>query len=90
MSKLLLRAVLTGGILASSAAMAADRAVDNMYCAACPSIVKGSREAIPGVARVVASFKEKTATVVYRDTVAVVNGLMSATAKAGHPSAPRG
>ena len=94
MSKLLLRAVLAGGILASSAAMAADRtvtlAVDNMHCAACPAIVKGSLEAMPGVARVVVSFKDKTATVVYDDTVADVSGLTSATAKAGYPSAPRG
>jgi mercuric ion binding protein len=81
------------GIVASSAAMAADRtitlAVSNMDCAACPSIVKGSLEAVPGVAKVAVSFKNKTATIVYDDAKADVNRLTSATTKAGYPSAPK-
>jgi mercuric ion binding protein len=62
MSKLLAHAAFTFGIVASSAAMAAERtitlAVKNMDCAACPSIVKGSLEAVPGVAKVGVSYKD--------------------------------
>jgi mercuric ion binding protein len=93
MNKLLALAAFTAGIVASSAAFAADKtltlAVNNMDCAACPSIVKGSLEAVPGVAKVTVSFKDKTATVIYDDAKANVNELTSATTKAGYPSAPK-
>jgi mercuric ion binding protein len=93
MSKLLAHAAFTFGIVASSAAMAAERtitlAVNNMDCAACPSIVKGSLEAVPGVAKVGVSYKDKTATVIYDDAKANVNHLTSATTRAGYPSAPK-
>ena len=93
MKKLLVYATLAVGIIASPAVMAADRtitlAVSNMDCAACPSIVKGSLEAVPGVAKVAVSYKDKTATVNYDDAKADVNQLTSATTKAGYPSAPR-
>jgi len=81
------------GIVASSSVTAADRtitlAVKNMDCAACPSIVKGSLEAVPGVAKVAVSFKDKTATVTYDDAKADVNQLTTATTGAGYPSSPR-
>jgi mercuric ion binding protein len=93
MNKLLARATFAVGIIASPAAMAADRtialAVNNMDCAACPSIVKGSLQAVPGVAKVAVSFKDKTATVIYDDAKADVNQLTSATTRAGYPSAPK-
>ncbi len=93
MNKFLTCAAFSVGIVASSAAFAADKtvtlAVNNMDCAACPSIVKGSLEAVPGVAKVAVSFKEKTATIVYDDAKADVNQLTSATTKAGYPSAPK-
>jgi mercuric ion binding protein len=93
MSKFLASAAFAIGIVASSAAFAADKtvtlAVNNMDCAACPSIVKGSLEAVPGVAKVAVSFKDKTATVIYDDAKADMNQLTSATAKAGYPSAPK-
>jgi len=93
MNKLVAHAAVTLGIVASSAAMAADRtitlAVNNMYCAACPSIVKGSLEAVPGVTKVAVSYKDKTATIIYDDAKADVNQLTSATTKAGYPSAPK-
>jgi mercuric ion binding protein len=93
MNKFLTRVAFAVGVVASSAAFAADKtitlAVNNMDCAACPSIVKGSLEAVPGVARVAVSFKEKTATVIYDDAKANVNQLTSATTKAGYPSALR-
>jgi len=93
MSKLLTHAAFAFAILASSPAVAAERtitlAVNNMDCAACPSIVKGSLEAVPGVAKVGVSFKDKTATVTYDDAKADVKQLTSATTNAGYPSTPK-
>ncbi|MDI1265473.1 MAG: mercury resistance system periplasmic binding protein MerP [bacterium] len=92
MKKLLALAVFAVAVIASPV-MAADKtitlAVNNMDCAACPSIVKGSLQAVPGVAKVAVSFKDKTATVVYDDAKADVNQLTTATTKAGYPSGPR-
>ena len=93
MNKLLAHAAFAVSIIVSSAAMAADKtitlAVNNMDCAACPSIVKSSLEAVHGVAKVAVSYKDKTATVIYDDAKADVNQLTSATTKAGYPSAPK-
>ena len=93
MNKLLTHMAFATAIIASPA-MAADRsitlAVSNMDCAACPSIVKGSLEAVPGVAKVAVSYKDKTATIHYDDAKADVNQLTSATTNAGYPSAPKG
>jgi mercuric ion binding protein len=85
--------VLGLGMLASSSAVAAERtitlAVQNMFCADCPFIVKKNLEAVPGVARAAVSFKDKTATVVYDDGRADVKSLTDATTNAGYPSAPK-
>jgi periplasmic mercuric ion binding protein len=93
MNKVLAQAAFAISIIASPAAMAADRtitlAVANMYCAACPSIVKASLQAVPGVTKVAVSYKDKTATITYDDAKADVNQLTSATTKAGYPSAPK-
>jgi mercuric ion binding protein len=92
MKKLLALAAFAVAVIASPV-MAADKtitlAVNNMDCAACPSIVKGSLQAVPGVAKVAVSFKDKTATVVYDDAKADVNQLTTATTKAGYPSVPK-
>jgi periplasmic mercuric ion binding protein len=81
------------GMLASSSALAAERtvtlAVQNMFCADCPFIVKKSLEAVPGVARATVSYEDKTATVVYDDGRADVKSLTDATTNAGFPSAPK-
>lgn len=95
MPKLIASACLTIGLLAlSSAAFAAQQtvtlAVQNMYCEACPYIVKKTLERVPGVAKVTVSFKDKTAVVVYDDAKADVKALTDATAGAGYPSAPKG
>ena len=91
--QLLVAAALAVSIVASTSVMAAEKtltlAVKNMDCVACPSIVKGSLEAVPGVAKVAVSYKDRTATVVYDDNKANVNQLTSATTKAGYPSAPK-
>jgi mercuric ion binding protein len=63
-------------------------AVENMYCAACPSIVKKSLEAVPGVAKATVSYKDKTAVVIYDDSKTTVPALVKATTEAGYPSAP--
>jgi len=72
------------------AASAAERtvmlAVDNMYCDACPYIVKQSLARLPGVMNVVVSFEKKTATVTYDDEKTTVGALTAATTQAGYPS----
>ncbi len=94
MTKLFASAALTLGLLASSAALAADKtitlAVQNMYCAACPHTVKASLEAVPGVSKVAVSYEAKTATVTYDDARTSVKALTAATTNAGYPSSPKG
>ncbi len=93
MNKLFAHAVLVAVVMASPAAMAADRtitlSVKNMDCVACPSIVKASLLAVLGVAKVEVSYKDRTATITYDDARADVNQLTSATTNAGYPSAPK-
>jgi mercuric ion binding protein len=60
-----------------------------MYCADCPLIVRKSLEGVPGVAKAVVSYKEKTAVVTYDDAIANVKALTTATTNAGYPSAPK-
>jgi mercuric ion binding protein len=60
-----------------------------MACAACPSIVKASLQAVPGVANVAVSYEDRTATITYDDAKADVNQLKSATINAGYPSEPK-
>jgi periplasmic mercuric ion binding protein len=80
-------------LLLSTAAFAAEKtvtlSVENMTCAACPHIVKGSLAAVPGVRDVVISFEDKTATVTYDDAKAAIPTLIRATTDAGYPSAPK-
>jgi periplasmic mercuric ion binding protein len=93
MKKLVAHAAFLAVVVASPAAMAADKtitlSVKNMDCAACPSIVKASLQAVPGVARVAVSYKDRTAIITYDDAKADVNQLTSATTRAGYPSAPK-
>jgi mercuric ion binding protein len=93
MNKFLACVAFAAVIVAAPTAMAAERtitlAVQNMCCAACPSVVKGSLEAIPDVVKVAVSYKDKTATIVYDEAKADVNKLTSTTNKAGYPSAPK-
>jgi mercuric ion binding protein len=64
-------------------------AVKNMTCALCPYTVKSSLEAVPGVKRVIVSFTDKTAVVVYDDKMTDLQALMAATTNAGYPSSPK-
>ena len=61
-------------------------AVKNMFCAACPYVVKQSLARIPGVSNVVVSFAKKTATVTYDDQKTTLAALTNATTQAGYPS----
>jgi mercuric ion binding protein len=80
----------TAMVLAGSGASAAQQtvtlAVDNMYCEACPYIVKQSLAKLSGVESVVVSFEQKTATVTYDDEKTTPDALISATTQAGYPS----
>ena len=81
-------------VLASSVAFAGERtvtlAVQNMYCSACPLTVKSSLQAVPGVAKVVVSYADKTAVVTFDDARTAVPALITATTNAGYPSALKG
>ena len=94
MTKSLTAALLGLNLLASSSAVAGERtvtlAVQNMYCSACPITVKSSLETVPGVAKVVVSYKAKTAVVTFDDRKTGVPALISATTNAGYPSALKG
>jgi mercuric ion binding protein len=94
MSKLLGSIAFATGLLVSSAALAGERtvtlAVQNMYCAACPHTVEASLQRVPGVAKVVVSFPDKTAIVTYDDARTDLSALTAATTNAGYPSAPKG
>lgn len=93
MKKPIACATFAAGIIASSSVVAAERtitlAVKNMDCVACPTVVKGSLQAVPGVSKVAVSFKDKTATVIYDDARADVSQLTIATTRAGYPSSPK-
>jgi mercuric ion binding protein len=93
MTRLFTGVALGLGLLASSSALAAEKtvtlAVRNMYCRACPFIVKQSLERVSGVAKVAVSLKDKTAIVTYDDAKTNVPALTAATTEAGYPSAPQ-
>jgi mercuric ion binding protein len=91
MTKSLTAALFGLGLLASSTALAGEKTVtltvQNMYCSACPMTVKSSLEAVPGVAKAVVSYENKTAVVTFDDARTGVPALISATTNAGYPSA---
>ena len=94
MTKFLSAAFTGGSLLISSAAFAGEKtvtlAVQNMDCAACPFTVKSSLQAVPGVAKAVVSFADKTAVVTFDDAKTAVPALITATTNAGYPSTPKG
>jgi mercuric ion binding protein len=94
MTKFLAATLVGLGFLASPAAFAGEKtvtlAVQNMYCSACPITVKSSLEAVPGVAKVVVSYADKTAVVTFDDIETAVPALIAATTNAGYPSELKG
>jgi mercuric ion binding protein len=92
MSKLIASVAFALALIASSTGFAGERitlAVKNMYCAACPTTVKASLEAVPGVIRAVVSYRDQTAVVSYDDSRVDVTMLTRATTNAAYPSAPK-
>jgi mercuric ion binding protein len=94
MMKTVISAMFVLGLVPSTTAFAAERtvtlAVQNMYCAACPHIVKSSLQSVPGVKAVSVSYEDKTAVVTFDDAKTNVKTLTAATTNAGYPSAPKG
>jgi mercuric ion binding protein len=91
MTKFLVTTMLGFSFLMPPAAFAGERtvtlAVQNMYCSACPVTVKSSLQAVPGVAKVVVSYTDKTAVVTFDDARTAVPALITATTNAGYPAA---
>ena len=79
-----------GLLIFTHAAYASERrvtlSVSNMFCEACPYIVKKTLESVPGVLKATVSFKDRTAVVLFDDSKAGVKDLTAATAKVGFPS----
>ncbi len=61
-------------------------AVDNLFCATCPYIVKQVLARVPGVRDVEVSYETKTAVVTFEDTETDVAALTEATGSVGFPS----
>lgn len=93
MPKSIAVALVALGLFAAPAAFAGEKtvtlAVPGIDCASCPIIVKSSLEAVPGVEKVAVSLAEKTAVVTFDDDKTAVPALITATTKAGYPSAPK-
>ena len=63
--------------------------VENMYCAACPHIVRQTLARLIGVQQVEVSYRTRTATVTFDDARTSITALTTATNDAGYPSRPR-
>ncbi len=61
-------------------------AVDNLFCASCPYIVKRTLADVRGVSDVEVSFEKKTAVVTFDDVKTDVAALTQATESMGFPS----
>jgi periplasmic mercuric ion binding protein len=74
---------------ASAAERTVTLGVENMYCAACPHIVRQTLIRVPGVQRVEVSYRARTATVTFDDARTGVAALTAAAAEAGYPASLR-
>jgi len=92
MNKHLSALALIVSMMAAPAAFAGERtitfAIDNMFCASCPYIVKSSMAAVPGVAKVAVSLQAKTATVIFDDAKTNPAAIAAASMNAGYPAHP--
>ena len=83
MKHLLALAGLAAIVLSAGPAWAEERtvtlAVDNLFCASCPYIVKHTLAAVPGVRDVEVSYEEKTAVVTFDDAKTDVTSPTEAT-----------
>jgi mercuric ion binding protein len=92
MKQLIFGATLSGALVLSTAATAAERtvtlAVENMTCVSCPYIVKKSMESVSGVSNVTVSYEVKTATVTFDDAETTIEAIAQASANSGFPAKP--
>ena len=63
-------------------------AVDKMYCAACPYIVRETMQAVDGVRTVEVSYRQRRATVTFDDARTSIATIAQASARAGYPADP--
>ena len=77
-------------LISTSGALADEQtvtlAVDNLFCATCPYIVKQTLVRIDGVSAVEVSYREQTAVVTFDDDKTDAATLTTATGDAGFPS----
>jgi mercuric ion binding protein len=90
MNKYVIALSLIVSMMAAPAAFAGERtvtfAVDNMFCASCPYIVKSSMAAVPGVAKVAVSLQARTAIVTFDDAKTNPDAIAAASMNAGYPA----
>ncbi len=90
MKRLITTMVFAATLLSAGTSIAAEKtvtlAVDNMFCASCPYIVKKSLTSVSGVTNVDVSFEKKTAMVTFDDTKTKLKALTDVTFDAGYPS----
>ncbi len=90
MNRILGVAAVAMTLISTSGALADEQtvtlAVDNLFCATCPYIVKQTLVRIDGVSAVEVSYREQTALVTFDDDKTDVAALTTATGDAGFPS----
>ena len=88
--KIIITALFISTLLISSVTFAEEQtatlSVPGMTCASCPYIVKSTISVVNGVKKVTATFKDRTATVIFDDDVASIETIQQATADVGYPS----
>jgi len=91
--KFLMTMIFAAQILFNQSAWADERStvldVENMTCALCPITVSSSIKSVKGVVSVKVSMEEKTATVIYDDSVVELEEIADASTFAGYPAIPR-
>ena len=90
--KPIIRTTLTALLMSTGTAFAAEQTVtlevQNVYCQACPAVVKAALSSVPGVSQVTVSetIPIATATVKFDDSKTNARSLAETTTKAGFPT----
>lgn len=90
MKKLLTIAGFLTMAVTSSVASAGERtiklSVPGMNCASCPYMVKQAISDVDGIRSVEATMDDRSATVIFEDTLTTIDKIVEATANIGYPS----
>lgn len=90
MMKLFAAMIVAGAAMSSTTVLAAEQtiklSVPGMYCESCPYIIKNAISAIQGVKLVEATLEDRSATVIFEDTVASIKAITQATKDVGYVS----